>query len=655
MTLAAVPGCHCGSRHGGGDGGPSDAAALDQSDRPDQPRDDGGVDPDPCTLSGRNFVVRLDQVDDIDLLFMMDDSPSMRQEQAAIVQEIPRLVEVLASGDRDGDGTEDFRPLATIQLGVITSNMGVGGVRLPATARCASALGDDGVLLTRPRGTDSSCADSYPPFLSFASETDDPAEFAAAAGCLAVTGQEGCAFEQQLEAVLKALTPAESTVRFEHERGGVLVRSTQGHGGSGLNHGFLRDTSLLAVVMITDEDDCSSRDLDLYDLTPPSQGTAQYPVPTDANGNIAPNLQCSTYRNVQYDVLKRHVAGLLALRPDAADLLVFAVIAGVDPDALAAHTSIVDADGHVERSVDFAALLSDPTMQEVVNVAQRDILPGCTRPDPDAPDDPLLTNIASPPRRLVSVAAGLDQQGAHGVVASICQSRDPLAGDHTADFTPAFDDILLAVANALPPGCIDEELARSPTGEVSCVVLETLPPGLTCASQQGRGREPTPVRVEGNGAGARETCRVAQVAPTPADVAEGRDPSGTGWFYDDYTTQRATRCSPGRQAVVFSAGAGPTVDAEVVMECYGAAPATDGRADVGTGCVVDPTACDLSGTDLASLRAQYRRPDATLVCAGEGNCHLSCATDGDCPGLQVCTEEDGGSVCRDASCSLSGP
>ncbi|MBP7685593.1 MAG: hypothetical protein KBB95_26980, partial [Deltaproteobacteria bacterium] len=71
------------------------------------------MDPEACTQPGRTFVVRLSEVEDIDLLFMVDDSSSMREEQVAVAQEIPRLVEVLATGDRDGDGNQDFRPLAS--------------------------------------------------------------------------------------------------------------------------------------------------------------------------------------------------------------------------------------------------------------------------------------------------------------------------------------------------------------------------------------------------------------------------------------------------------------------------------------------------------------------------------------------------------------
>lgn len=648
VAVALTPGCSCGGPGPRADGGGEDMASMDMDTAVDVDMDrvDQGPDPLACTLPGRSLAVRLVAVDSIDLLFMVDNSLSMLQEQAALVEELPRIVEVLASGDRDGDGSQDFPPLASIHVGVITSDMGVGGVSLPAAARCSATLGDDGVLLTVPRGNDPSCATSYPPFLEFMADTDDPAVFAAEVGCLAMTGADGCSFEQQLEAVLKALTPAGSDVVFPQVNRGTLVRTTQGHGGSGVNGGFLRDTSMLAMIMVTDEDDCSSRDIGLYDFF---RADAVYPLPLDTDGDQTPNRQCAVYRDVQYDVLKRYVTGLLAVRPDFHDLLVFAVISGVSPEVVAANTITETIEGRTRTVTDYQGILASASMQERANVDGSNLVPSCTRPNPDDPTNPAAANVAVPPRRLVQVAEGLDRLGANGVIASICQARDPENDDFAADFSPAVDEILLAIENALPPGCVDDDLARRPGGEVQCEVLETLPPGVTCASQASRGRDPVRVRLEGAGPNAREVCRVLQRVPTADDVTAERGPSGEGWYYDDYTALLPTRCPPGHQAIVFSVGGGLTVGAEMSMECL-VPPPIQLRADVGTACVVDPGACTLTGEELDNLRTQYRRPNATLVCAGAGNCHLSCTTDDHCPALQRCVSVSGQSVCQDPLC-----
>lgn len=625
-----------------------DAAVLDASldgALGDQAALDLGTDPLACTQPGTSSVVRVAEVDAIDLLFMVDNSASMREEQEALVAELPRMVEVLASGDRDDDGTQDFRPVASIHVGVITSDMGIGGTPIPPSAFCGTVLGDDGVMLTEHRGTNASCAPSYPSFLEFMVSSDDPAAFAESAGCLAGTGGLGCAFEQQLEAILKALTPADSSVVFEQTRGGTLVRSTRGHGGTGANAGFLRDTSLLALILVSDEDDCSSPDLDLYDVI---SANPRYPVPRANDGNPSPNLQCTAYREVQYEVIKRYVGGLLELRPDFRDLLLFAAIVGVAPEVVAANTTTTTVDGHTFVDTDYAAILADPSMLEAPNPSATNLVPGCTRPNPNGVGP---RNEAYPPRRIVDVARGLDQAGAHGVVASICQSRDPDQGDFRADFTPAVDSILLAIENALPVGCTEDLLARRAGGEVNCEVLERLPAGVSCASQAGRGRDAVPVRVEGSGPSAREVCRVRQLVPTSADLGQQRSPSGAGWFYDDYTSTLPARCPPDHQAIVFTPGAEVTVDAQMTMECLSEPPAGVSRADVGTGCVVNPRACELGGADLQSLRAQYRRPDATLVCAPSGNCHLACTSEADCPGLMRCETIAGQSLCVDPSCA----
>ena len=68
-------------------------------------------------------------------------------------------------------------------------------------------------------------------------------------------GTEGCGFEQQLESMLKALTPSDSSIRFEMNTAGQGDRA---------NAGFVRPDSLLAIIVVTDEDDGSTIDPQLY-------------------------------------------------------------------------------------------------------------------------------------------------------------------------------------------------------------------------------------------------------------------------------------------------------------------------------------------------------------------------------------------------------
>ena len=58
----------------------------------------------PCLVSGVVAEIAVTNIDKIDLLFMVDNSGSMREEQAALQTQFPNLIRVLTTGDRDGDG-----------------------------------------------------------------------------------------------------------------------------------------------------------------------------------------------------------------------------------------------------------------------------------------------------------------------------------------------------------------------------------------------------------------------------------------------------------------------------------------------------------------------------------------------------------------------
>src|SRR4051812_28839554 len=80
---------------------------------------------EPCTVQGVSKEVSQSGVDKVDLLFMIDDSGSMKEEQKNIAVQLPHLVTILATGDLDGDGKQDFQPVSSLQLGVVTSDMGI--------------------------------------------------------------------------------------------------------------------------------------------------------------------------------------------------------------------------------------------------------------------------------------------------------------------------------------------------------------------------------------------------------------------------------------------------------------------------------------------------------------------------------------------------
>lgn len=172
----------------------------------------------------------------IDILFVIDDSGSMAEEQASLAANFNRFVTVL---NQIEGGLPD------IHIGVVSTNMGAGGFQISG---CEGA-GDNGVLHNAPQGACEAPTDRYivdvsdgvgGRIVNYAG-----GDLAATFSCIAQLGIAGCGFEQPLEAMRKALD-----------------------GSNGINAGFLRAEAFLAVVIITDEDDCSAADGGLYNTDP---------------------------------------------------------------------------------------------------------------------------------------------------------------------------------------------------------------------------------------------------------------------------------------------------------------------------------------------------------------------------------------------------
>jgi hypothetical protein len=174
-----------------------------------------------------------------DLLFVVDDSRSMAAEQAALATDFPKLMDVL-SQIQGG--------LPDLHLGVVTTDLGDGGGGLPG---CAGA-GDGGVM--RGAACPALGGAAYLVDERLADGTrlrDYTGSIADAFACMAEAGTAGCAIEQPLETMRRALDP-----------------------GLGLAPGFLRDDAELVVAIISDEDDCSVRDPSIFDGSGPAAARA---------------------------------------------------------------------------------------------------------------------------------------------------------------------------------------------------------------------------------------------------------------------------------------------------------------------------------------------------------------------------------------------
>lgn len=172
-------------------------------------------------------------IDDVDILFVIDNSGSMAEEQYSLVTNFQRFVQMLESSGH----------LPGLHIGVISTDVGAG----PFNISGCSGNGDNGVLQSAPR---SACE---PPLGAFISDVPDgvggrvtnySGTLADVFACIASLGIDGCGFEQPLESLRRALNDSNPS-----------------------NAGFLRPAAALAVVILSDEDDCSTADTSMFDTS----------------------------------------------------------------------------------------------------------------------------------------------------------------------------------------------------------------------------------------------------------------------------------------------------------------------------------------------------------------------------------------------------
>ena len=344
--------------------------------------------------------------DKLDLLFVVDNSSSMQEEQSALRREFPRMITKLITGDHDNDGKPDHQPIVDLHLAVVSSDMG-------ASTDVCTALGDDGRFRHEPNPAGDaalSCKKSYPTFLKYEGGLPPMAQLAQDFSCVAALGTQGCGFEHHLESALKALWPAsDPSLQFV----GLGGASSLGRGDTD-NAGFLRahvqNAATLAIVVVADEDDCSSYDRNIF----------RFQATSDANDPLADrpvNLRCFDYAD-RLQPLERYVYGFRHL---GSARVVFAAIVGVpvdlvDPSARKA----VDFRNRAVRDAYYDEILSDPRMQQKLDPNDdTDLAPACRS----------KLGRASPARRFVSLAKRF---GEDSLIQSICD----------ADFGPPVDLIV---------------------------------------------------------------------------------------------------------------------------------------------------------------------------------------------------------------------
>lgn len=247
---------------------------------------------------------------DLDLLFVIDDSPSMADKQAALAAAFPQMIDVLSQLDGG---------LPNLHIGVVTSDMGTSATTtLPGPAIGSigqggcSGIGLNGDLQVEPGITTGA------PYLVDVELPDGTREKnytgelrdAFTANATGV-GAGGCGFEQHLSAMAHALD------------------------GHAANAGFLRPEANLAVVILADEDDCSARDAAVFGPESAALGPLQsfrcfrFGVACDQDTNeVGEKLHCHSNEDSDLiDPVQPYIDRLIAVKGDERRVMV-AVIAG---------------------------------------------------------------------------------------------------------------------------------------------------------------------------------------------------------------------------------------------------------------------------------------------------------------------------------------
>ena len=222
--------------------------------------------PGPQVGQETDFTILVSPEREVDILFMIDNSPSMDPKQQRLADNFPKMIQALLQIPDGSGGTS----LPDVHIGVISSNMGAG-----SDGSCQTrVLGDRGLLYGNdPNNPLASVAPGADPTLGghpdpngcglhsgqrWISDIADPkgngriknydGNIQDVFSCLATqVGVGGCGFEHQLQSVRVALNadypndPKDTPNQINPE-----------------NIGFVRPKGYLAIVLMTDEDDCSA-------------------------------------------------------------------------------------------------------------------------------------------------------------------------------------------------------------------------------------------------------------------------------------------------------------------------------------------------------------------------------------------------------------
>jgi hypothetical protein len=215
----------------------------------------------------------------MDLLLVIDNSLSMGEKQALLAQSTPYLLRRLTRpncsesdgtptgvfADEDGTcsaGEPEVAPIADLHIGVITSSLGDHGSNdVCADSETSEPELDDRARLL-PTVRDGLMTPGNTGFLSWDPSLPDVDALASAAAAeITAAGEKGCGYEAPLEAWYRFLVDP-APVGLMGNDGQVSVRGNVSEIVLEQRAAFLRPDSVLAIVLLSDENDCSILDED---------------------------------------------------------------------------------------------------------------------------------------------------------------------------------------------------------------------------------------------------------------------------------------------------------------------------------------------------------------------------------------------------------
>ena len=399
----------------------------------------------------------------LDVLFMVDNSSSMTVMQQKLASQIPGFVSALQNLPMG---------LPNIHIAVVSSDLGAPGDS--TSSIMCTATGDNGqfrfgatsgVSVAQQPGPDagatggasggndagaSACAGaSLNSGATFISNVDGVVNYtgdlSTLLSCMTILGDWGCGFEHQLASISRAL-------------------GADGSPAPSLNAGFLRPDAELAIVVLSNEDDCSApANTDLYSLNGGQQNIAN-PL-----GPIA-NYRCNQFGHLCVDPA---AAGSTCLTEPPAQPPADAQVTASGPTLDLTNCESDDSNGLVTSVSSFVkgikALKADPDNQIVVgaivapptpytvawlpesggqNTTPGELWPvvehscGPAGGDDVNPAATLTTTDGSFGDPAVRIAQWAQAFGANGVTASICDGN----------YASAFNAIASKIGAHLPGG-----------------------------------------------------------------------------------------------------------------------------------------------------------------------------------------------------------